>query len=113
VSVLSLPVPGFIDTARVYAPDPTTGDYTTLINANLICVLAVGGGKYEGVSAKDRAELAAWRKLLWDPAYDMPENAQIEVDGVRYNAVAGSFVAFKIAANSIIYRRGDFVRALT
>ncbi len=108
-----VPVPGFFDTAAVYAPDDDNdGSYTILLNDSLTCLLS-GAHKYEAATAKDRAEMAAWRQLLWDATYEMPENVQVEVDGVRYNAVPGSFVAFKVGPANILYRRGDFVRVLS
>lgn len=94
---------GLDQTASVYTPD-SAGAYTVLAKSGLRCRLApvsipsaaVGGG---------RAEIADETRLLWEPGYVLAETAQIEVAGVRWNTVAGTFDAIRGPASSVIYRR--------
>ena len=97
---------GLDQLATVYTGD----DYATTAQANLKCrlVLAVRTGEKVG---EERAEEAGNGRLLWDPAYAMPENCQIAIEGVRYNPVPGTFMAPRGPLSNVIYRRCDVIRA--
>jgi hypothetical protein len=85
-------------TATVYGENAQTGRYTTVLRENLSCRLTIIGSGHAR-TADGRAELAALRRLVWDPSYVLPEFAQVEVAGVvdedgnphRWNPVSGSF----------------------
>jgi hypothetical protein len=62
-------------------------------------------------TAPDRAELAAMRTLIWEPGYVLPETAQVEVEGIRWNPVAGTFGAMRGPTGAVAYRRADVRRA--
>ncbi len=104
---------GLIDTATIYTPHGTTGVYSVLAQADLSCRLAVinveAGRTEAGI---DRGELLADRRFLWDPAYDMPENVQIDIDGTRWNPVPGTFAAVRGPGGAVEYRRCSVVRAV-
>lgn len=102
---------GLNKTATVYTPHATTGDYTVLAKSNLVCRLAIRGKRSSGATAADeRAELVARRRLLWDEAYTMPENAQVEIDGARWNVQAGTVDVLTDLGDTVIYRRCDVVK---
>ena len=82
------------DTAVVYTPDQT-GAFTTVANAALACWLRPVGTR-AAASAAQRAELAALRRLTWVD-YVMPDYAQVEIDGNRYNVVHGTVVGYRYA----------------
>lgn len=96
---------GFIDSAAVYTPAGSDGDYTvlaqTLVSARLVItpVTAPAG--------TGRAELLAAPRLLWTDAYVMPSPAQIEVAGVRYNVKPGTYDALRGPSGAVLYRRCD------
>ncbi len=77
-------------TAVVYSANPTSGRYDTIANRALACrlVSANSGGS---LTAFERAELMAGRDFWFDPTYFLDENAQIDVDGVRWAVRAGTF----------------------
>jgi hypothetical protein len=104
----SAPILGLNATAAVYGRDAVTSRFTTVLRTGLRCRLAhVPRG---GQTGPDRAELAALRVLLWEPGYVMPETAQIEVDGVRWQPVAGTFGALKGPIGAVTYRQADVRR---
>jgi hypothetical protein len=87
------------------------GDWATVAQADLPCRLGIVSAKGAG-SAPERAELTAIRRLVWGPDYDMPERCQVEVDGIRYNPVPGSFTAPTWpGSGAVVYRSCDLVRA--
>lgn len=99
---------GLNATATVYGRTTATGTFTTVLKSGLRCRLAhIPRGDQ---TAPDRAELAALRVLLWEPAYVLPETAQIEVDGVRWQPVAGTFGALKGPSGAVTYRQADVRR---
>lgn len=100
---------GLIDTATVYT-EGSSGTFDTSVKTGLHCRLAHISGR--GGNVQDRAELLALRQLLWEPSYVMAETVQIEVngDGVRWNAVHGTFGALRGPSGAVMYRRADLVR---
>lgn len=102
---------GLIDTAVVYTPDPTTGDYTIVDNPSLPCRLAIVTVTGE-ITGPGRAELVDERRLLWGPGYEMPATAQVEVDGRRWNVEVGSAAAIRGVSGSVEYRRARVVEAV-
>lgn len=100
---------GLDQTAIVYTEAPVTGAFTVVAKSGLRCRLAHVRG---GGSQPERAELAALRNMLWEPDYVLPETAQVEVDGIRWNPVPGTFGAMRGPSGTVLYRRCDVVRAL-
>lgn len=98
---------GLDQAATVYGETDPTGAFTTVLRTGLACRLAHVRG---GASQNERAELAAVRNMIWDPSYVLPETAQVEVDGVRWNPVAGTFAAYRGPSSQVLYRRCDLVR---
>lgn len=87
--------------ATVYAP---ADDYQAAVKTGLSCglfhIAEVGAA-----TGSDRAELLARRRLLWDGSYaTMPEEAQVEIDGQRWQLPRGGGIA-------MIYDRNDRVPA--
>lgn len=63
----------------------TTGnkDYTDPVKTDLACGL-LHLNQQAGPTSSDRAELSAARRLVFDASYQMPEGAQIVIDGNRW-----------------------------
>jgi hypothetical protein len=98
---------GLDQTAVVYTEHATTGLYSVVAKTGLKVRLAhIRGGETAG----DRAELSATRNMLFEPDYVMPETAQVEVDGIRWQPKPGTFEALRDWNSNIVYRRADVVR---
>lgn len=102
---------GLNGTATVYTPHATTGAYTVAAKTGLRCRLAIKMAP--GAAADDRAEMVGARRLLWDEAYTMPSNAQIEIDSERWNVVPGTIDNLTDLGTTVLYRRCDVVKAVT
>jgi hypothetical protein len=107
---------GFDQTATVYTPDPTTGAYTVVDKTGLSCRLAVvtvtGADPGPG-----RVELVDERRLLWEPGYAMPAEAQVEITshglaGRKWNVQVGSVAAIRGPSGSVAYHRARVVEAV-
>lgn len=88
-------------------------DFAAAVKSDLACALihyTIDGS----TAGSDRAELMAARLLLWDPAYEMPEGSQVEIDGVRWQTARGGFALLKrrLIDNSPAYRRAHVLRAV-
>lgn len=101
---------GLDQTMDTYTADPTTGQYTVLAQAGVRCRL-MHVNRQPAATAADRAELGALRDLIWEPSYVLPETAQVEVESVRWNPVAGTFGAYRGPSGALVYRRADAMRA--
>lgn len=102
---------GLDQSANVYTPNGTNGDFTTLAKSGLVCRLAYiqqGGSDIGG----EREDIGQRRRLLWAEAYTMPATAQIEVGGERWNVLAGTDGAIRGLNGAVVYRRCEVVRAL-
>lgn len=100
---------GLDQTATIYTEHASTGLYSVVDRSDLACRLVhvdIGGAQSGGA----RAELAALRSMLFEPDYVMPETAQVEVSGIRWQPVAGTFGAFRGPSGTVEYRRCDVVR---
>jgi hypothetical protein len=112
-------IPGMDQSATVYGRDDTTGRYTTVLRSGLVCRLA-HVNRQSAATGPSRTELAGIRVLLWDPAYSLPETAQVEVAGVtgpdgttaaRWNVRAGTLATMRGPSGQAVYRQADVVRA--
>jgi hypothetical protein len=70
------------ETATVYVRG-AGGQYTTVVRTGLLYSLTSIGGT--ATTMAERAELAAARVLKWTADYTMPDNAQVEIAGRRWN----------------------------
>ena len=105
---------GLDETATVYTEAPTTGAFTVVANAALPCRL----GRFAQVLPSagltyDRSELANELALLWGPDYDLPERAQVEVEGQRWNPIVGTFRAVTMIGGGLGYHFCGVDRAQT
>lgn len=80
--------PGLDNLATIFTP-AVGGSYTVVAKANLACRLALVSAETAAGGA-ERSELLRRRQLLWEEAYTIPRNAQVEIDGQRWNPVSGS-----------------------
>lgn len=102
---------GLDQTCSVYTPHATTGAYTVLAKSNLACRLAYveQGGSAIG---DERAPIGTKRRLLWSEDYTMPDNAQVLVDGQRWNVKDGTYGALRGPGSAVVYRRCEVVEAI-
>lgn len=80
-------------------------------NSALTCRMAYieqGGSSIGG----ERGDIGSKRRLLWDAGYIMPDDAQVLIDGQRWNVREGTFGELTGPDNStVIYRRCEVVIA--
>lgn len=64
-------------------------------------------------TSQDRDELGARRKLFFDPSFNMPEYAQIQLEGetIKWNVVAGTFARMSGPSHRPKYKRCEVIRA--
>lgn len=100
-----------IHSANVYTPNGTDGDFTTLSKSALTCRLALiqqgpaaVGGEREDQSLK--------RRLLWEEAYTMPDDAQIEIDGQRWAVLVGTYTPVNGVGGNEVYRRCEVLKVV-
>ena len=89
------------------------GTYSVVANASLPCLLQEIAAQ-PPATGPQRAELADTALLYFDPAYTMPETAQVEVDsrpGIRFNVVAGTVVPDVGPGGIVVMRHCDVRRA--
>jgi hypothetical protein len=98
---------GLIHRCTVYTQG-ASGRHDTLAKADLACRFVPLGG---GQSIQDRASLAASRKLLFDPSYEMPTDSQIERDGERWNPQVDTYLARESPLGGLHHRSVLLVRA--
>jgi hypothetical protein len=96
----------------VYSANATTGRFNVLEKSGLACRL-IHVNVQPAATSGDRAELAAIRDMIFDPAYTMPEQCQVVVDGITWGPVPGTFGAFRDWNSTVIYRRAQVVRQQT
>lgn len=95
--------------ANVYTGASGTGRYTVLAKSNLSCRLMHLNIRLVP-TAIDRAELSAMRDMMFDPDYVMPEQCQVEVDGIRWQPKPGTFGAFRDWNSNVVYRNCQVLR---
>jgi hypothetical protein len=98
-------IPGLDQAADVYLPDVGgDGDFTILDKAGLVCRLAYIEQGPEDVG-DERESIGSRRRLLWEEVYDMSETAQVEVEGERWNVMAGTLGKLRGPGGAVLYRR--------
>ena len=86
------------------------GAFTVSVKSNLACRLCHLAAA-PGATSQERDELAARRMLLFDPAYSMPDFAQVDIGGEKWNIVQGTAIAPRGPSGAIAFRRVDVTRA--
>ena len=103
---------GLDQTAVVYTPHATTGDYTVTANASLACRLAhITTGQVE--AAQERGDVSHRRRLLWGTAYTMPTTAQVLIAGQRWNVEPQTIEQLRGPSATAVYQRCTVVIAAT
>ena len=107
---------GFDQTATVYTPNGTDGDFTVTAKTGLACRLAHLSQAAQS-PAEERSDPAGRRRLLWDAAYTMPEPAQVVVagdsGGDRWSIEAQTVEAIRGPYGAVVYRRAAVVRVIS
>ena len=101
---------GLDQTASVYTPG-SDGDFTVLNTNALACRLAhftTGATS----PADERADVSPPRRLLWGADYTMPDVAQVEVEGRRWNIEPHTVEAIRGLGGSTEYQRATVVIAI-
>jgi len=101
---------GLDQLATVYTA-ASDGGFTVSAKTGLACRLCHLSASELATSA-ERDELAARRVLLWDPAYTMPDYAQVLIGGDRWNVAQGTATAPRGPSGTVIFRRAIVVRAV-
>lgn len=99
---------GLTQSATVYTRAAGTGQFTTVAKSTLKCRLVRVQRIVQMGDA--RVEQETRRKLLWESGYDMPNQAQIEVDSERWNVVNGTEIASKGPSGTEHHRSADLVK---
>ena len=100
---------GLNDTAVVYTAN-SDGDFTVVGRAALVCRLTNKSGRMgDGDGGNERGEDSQNRRLIWEADYAMPDNAQIQVGGVRWNVIAETYAAMRGMGTAVMYRRCDVI----
>jgi len=103
-------VPLFNQTCRQFTPATPTGPYT-VAGPTFACRLAhprTGAG----ATVLDRAELASTRRLIWDPAVDLPVDCEVaDLSSSRWRPVAGTMALLTDGNGAGVYRVCEAVAA--
>lgn len=102
---------GLDQSATVYTPHATTGDYTVTAKTGLACRLAFAASNRPG-DLGERADVGERRRLLWAETYTMPEAARVTIGGKNYNVIPGTVGAIRGPAGAVTYYRCDVEAAL-
>lgn len=102
-----MPVPLFDTTMDVYAPNLTDGAYTVQTASGVRCrLIEFGSGMTR--SREERASMIGYMLLVYDPAATvLPDDAQVEMRGDRWNVVAGSDTDFRGPTGKVAYHSCD------
>jgi hypothetical protein len=102
-------VPLFSATCQAFTPG-ASGAYT-VAGPTFACRLAhqrTGAG----TPPIDRAELAATRRLIWEPGVTLVEDCEVaDADGVRWRPVAGTLALLRDHTGAGVYRVCEAVAA--
>lgn len=101
---------GLVDRAIVFV---VSGDGTTQsrLHSNVRCRLVNSSSSLEA-GGNPRAEMADWSKLLWEPGVEIPDDAQIEIKGIRYNMTAEGVETIRTGSGQPYLKRCRVVRAI-
>ena len=76
----------------VYLPNSTDGQYTEIDTQAIKCRLAITDRAGTAV-ASERGNVGTDRRLIWSANYAMPNEAQVEICGERWNVEPGTYAA--------------------
>jgi hypothetical protein len=99
--------------ATVWGPAALSGRFTVSLKVLLECRLVPILMFNNTLRTYDRAELMATRDLIWNPLYYMPENSQVEIEGVRWSPNVGTFNAQRAGNSAVLLRRCQVTRIQT
>lgn len=106
---VTLPAGLLNQTAIVYTR-AADGSYSTVANAALACLI-IKVAIAQATTGLGRSELAARRRLMWDPAYFMPAEARLSVDGALWQVQRGTHGEFRDRiTGALIYRAAEIER---
>lgn len=97
----------------IYTPNETDGRHDVVIASDRPCRLAIVGGGELPETADGRVTQTGVRRLMWHPSLAMPEDAQIEVDGQRWNIHAGTMQAVRGISGAVVYQRCDVTKVIS
>lgn len=101
----------FPQRATVYTLNETTGTFTAIIHTQLHCRLVALDRSASTAEPSGRSALLAMRSFEWEGTYQLPEQGvQLDVEGVRWTPVAGTYGAIGVWNNGPQYRRCDVIR---
>lgn len=93
--------------AIVYTPNATTKAYTTVALSGLACRLSATSTMFSGIDTGLPQPLL---RLYWEGDYTLPHDCQVEISGVRYQALHGSGRAPTFQGMPL-YHSADLIRA--
>lgn len=103
-------VPLFAGECQAFTPNATDGAYT-VAGPTFACRLA-HQRTGSGATPLDRAELAATRRLIWEPGVPLPEACEVvDADGQRWRPVDGTRALLRDQTGSGVYRVCEAVAA--
>lgn len=106
---VTLPAGLLNQTAIVYTR-AASGSYSTVANSALACLILKVSPR-AATSGMGRSELTARRRLMWDPAYTLPAEARLLVDGVTWQVQRGTHGTYRDhITGAAIYRAAEIER---
>lgn len=103
---------GLDQVAKVYTPNGTDGSYSVVAKSGLKCRLCHIQHGPAGVGG-EREKLGTNRRLLWKVDYAMPDDAQVLVDGERWNVLVGTYAPVRGPDSRVAYRRCEVTKAIS
>jgi hypothetical protein len=96
--------------ATVYARG-AGGGWTVVAKTGLACRM-LHLNTQDIPTGAERDQLAASRRFVWDPTYNLPQYCQIEVEGLRWNPTSNNaFETIDWADGTPAYKRVRVIRA--
>lgn len=102
---------GLDQTASVYVPNGTDGDFDSLSKSGLACRLAYVTTSGGGV-ADERVEASHMRRLLWGADYTMPDQARVVIGGETWQVEPETVEAVRGPGGTTAYHRATCVKVL-
>lgn len=102
---------GLNKTMTVYTPNGTDGAFDVVGTSGVACRLAFIQHTAGDVGG-EREKIGENRRLLWEAAYAMPDDAQVAIDGYRWNVLAGTFGEITGPMGTVLYRRCEVTKVV-
>jgi hypothetical protein len=97
--------------ATVYLANETDGAFDVAVGMLMPCRLAVIQ-RGPGETTDERERVSEKRLLLYAPWYELPEPAQLLVDGQRWQVVEGVHTAVTGPQDQVVYQRREVLRVV-